>query len=737
MYYILKGSPKPIQYLKGVGPTRARAFEKEGIKTDVELLYYFPRTYINRTFLLSLKQVYARLLQDNYTILDDNTYNFKEEVTILGKVVEKKIYSPSKFKKYLFITIADLNDSKAKINFWQYADYFAKQFNIGDYVVVRGIPELGKYNEIIFNHPEIELFDSTEQREFQNDVTLPVYSIPMHFHKSKINNKLLRSIISQTIDETKVKIEDYIPNDLLKELNYHNLPYCLKNIHFPSNPNEIPKIIERFKFEEIFLFEILLALSKKQTNKQMHSPQLKLLNGIVKDFSRSLSFELTDDQKKAIREIFKDMSSGSPMNRLLQGDVGSGKTIVAIYAMLLCVENGYQSLIMAPTEILAEQHYLTLLNLLKGFPVNIELVVGSQSPRQRELAMNQIANGTTNIIVGTHALFEEKMEYNKLALVVIDEQHRFGVIQRAKLKEMGSRSLGNYEIPHILVMSATPIPRTLTMTVYGDLDISIIRQMPKGRKSVITQIVFERDVDKMFGFIRNEVKNGRQAYFVYPLIEKSEKMDLKAATEHFEVLQVKVFPEFNCGLLHGQMRWYEKEEIMKKFKNKEFHILVATTVVEVGIDVPNATIMVIENAERFGLAQLHQLRGRVGRSELQSYCFLVTKDMFNTKLAREVFPQSNQKAVIVRLKAMESTTDGFEIAEIDLKLRGPGDIIGTQQSGLPPFKYVNLATDGEIITKARKFAIELLKNDSQLKSYPKLKQVVSQLLEFKKYWGIA
>lgn len=737
MYYILKSSPKPIQYLKGVGPARAKAFEKEGITTDVELLYYFPRTYINRTSLISLKQVYARLLQDNYTIVDNNTYNFKEEVTILGKVIEKKIYSPSKTKKFLFVTIKDLNDSKAKINFWQYADYFAKQFNVGDYLIIRGIPELGRYNEITFNHPEIELFDSADQREFQNDVTLPVYSIPMHFHKAKINNKLLRSIISQTVDETNEKIEDYLPNDLLKELGYYELSYCLKNVHFPNNPNEIPQIIERFKFEEIFLFEILLALSRKQTNEQVASPRLKLLNGIVKDFSKSLSFELTDDQKKAIREIFRDMTSGGSMNRLLQGDVGSGKTIVAIYAMLLCLENGYQSLIMAPTEILAEQHYLTLLNLLEGFPVNIELVVGSQNSKQRELVANQIANGTTNIIVGTHALFEEKMKYNKLALVVIDEQHRFGVIQRAKLKEMGSRSLGNHEVPHVLVMSATPIPRTLAMTVYGDLDVSTIRQMPKGRKSVITQVVFESDNNRMFDFVRNEVKNGRQAYFVYPLIEKSEKMDLKAATEHFDVLQTKVFPEFNCALLHGQMRWYEKEEIMKKFKNKEFHILVATTVIEVGIDVPNATIMVIENAERFGLAQLHQLRGRVGRSELQSYCFLVTKDEFNTKLSREIFHHSNQKTVIARLKAMELTTNGFEIAEIDLKLRGPGDIIGTQQSGLPPFKYINLTTDGDIIVKARKFAMELLKDDPQLKSYLKLRQVVSQLREFKKYWGIA
>lgn len=737
MYYILKSSPKPIQYLKGVGPTRAKAFEKEGITNDVELLYYFPRTYINRTSLISLKQVYARLLQDNYTILDNNTYNFKEEVTILGKVTEKKIYFPSKAKKYLFVTITDLNDSKAKINFWQYADYFSKQFKVGDYLIIRGIPELGKYNEITFNHPEIELLDLADQREFQNDVTLPVYSIPMHFHKSKINNKLLRSIINQTIDETSEKIEEYLPNNLLKELGYYELSYCLKNIHFPNNPNEISQIIERFKFEEIFLFEILLALSREQTNEQVVSPRLKLLNGIVKDFSKSLSFELTDDQKKAIREIFRDMTSGGSMNRLLQGDVGSGKTIVAIYAMLLCLENGYQSLIMAPTEILAEQHYLTLLNLLEGFPVNIELVVGSQNSKQRELVTNQIANGTTNIIVGTHALFEEKMKYNKLALVVIDEQHRFGVIQRARLKEMGSRSLGNHKVPHILVMSATPIPRTLAMTVYGDLDVSTIRQMPKGRKPVITRVVFESDTNKMFDFVRNEIRNGRQAYFVYPLVEKSEKMDLKAATEHFEVLQEKVFPEFNCALLHGQMRWYEKEEIMKKFKNKEFHILVATTVIEVGIDVPNATIMVIENAERFGLAQLHQLRGRVGRSELQSYCFLVTKDEFNTQLSREIFLHSNQKTVIARLKSMESTTNGFEIAEIDLKLRGPGDIIGTQQSGLPPFKYINLATDGDIIARARKFAMGLLKNDSQLKLYPKLRQVVSQLREFKKYWGIA
>ncbi len=737
MYCILKDNPKPIQYLKGVGPARAKAFEKEGIHTDIELLYYFPRTYINRTSLISLKQVYARLLQDNYTILNNNTFDFKEEVTILGKVTEKKVFSRSKTKKYLFVTITDLNDSKAKINFWQYADYFAKQFALGDYVIVRGIPELGKYNEINFNHPEIELFDSTEQCEFQNDVTLPVYSIPIHFHKAKITNKLLRSVISQTIDEAIGKIEDYLPDNLLKEIECEELSYCLRNIHFPSNPNEIAKIVERFKFDEIFLFEILLALSRKYVAEKTESPQLKLSNSIVKAFSQSLSFELTDDQKKVIREIFKDMSSSRPMNRLLQGDVGSGKTIVAVYAMLLCLENGYQSLIMAPTEILAEQHYLTLLNLLEGFPVNIELVVGSQNAKQRELVVGQIANGTTNIIVGTHALIEEKMKYNKLALVVIDEQHRFGVIQRAKLKEMGLRSLGGRKSPHILVMSATPIPRTLAMTIYGDLDVSIIKQMPKGRKQVVTSIVFENKIQDMFDFVRNEVRNGRQAYFVYPLVERSEKLDLKAATEHFDVLQSEVFPEFHCALLHGQMRWFEKEDIMKKFKNKEFNILVATTVIEVGIDVPNATIMVIENAERFGLAQLHQLRGRVGRGEVQSFCFLVTKNEFSPGITRKTFLQPNQKSVITRLKAMESSTNGFEIAEIDLKLRGPGDVIGTQQSGLPPFKYINLATDGELIAKAREYAVELIHKDPHLKNYPRLRQVIGRLYEFKKYWGIA
>ncbi len=737
MFFVLKGEPKPIQFLKKVGPERAKAFEKEQIKTDIDLIYYFPRTYVNRTSILQLKQVYAKLLSDNYTFVNERL-TIKEEVTTIGKVTKISSSRSINRRNVLFVEIVDFSGYKAKIIFWQYGEYYSKLINYGNYIIVRGTPDINRYRIIIFNQPEIEVLDSIEQHEFQKGTTLPIYPLPIAFRKSKINNKLLRSIISNTIDETINKLEDYIPEEILTKLNIPELRSAIKNIHFPESLEIIPSVQNRFKFDEAFIFEILLALSQKIHKSRNQAPvfQKPIKDGLVHQFKSSLPFELTQDQKKVINEIFSDLQSGKAMNRLLQGDVGSGKTIVALFAMLYSCENGYQSLIMAPTEILAEQHFLTLKNLLNGLDIKIELVTGSQSQATRRKIQTNIANGSTNIIIGTHALFEEKMKYHKLALIIIDEQHRFGVAQRAKLKELAENSLYYNLSPHLLVMSATPIPRTLAMTLYGDLDVSIIKQMPSGRKPIVTKIVFESEFPQLIDLVKSELNKGRQAYFVYPLVEKSEKLDLKSATEHFNILQTKYFPEYKCGLLHGQMKWEEKERMMKYFKNKLFHILVSTTVIEVGIDVPNATIIVIENAERFGLSQLHQLRGRVGRGEFQSYCFLVTKDKYNTALTRKIFPTNEDKSTIARLKAMEQTTDGFLIAEYDLQIRGPGDLAGTQQSGLPPFKYLSLVSDGKIIEKAKEIAVGLLSKDPNLDNYPKIKIVLNKYSELKKYWGI-
>ncbi len=736
MYYIIKGEPTPIQYLKGVGPTRAKGFNKSGIYFDVDLLFYFPKNYISRTSLLTLKQIQGMLLKDNYLLQDNEESLLKQEVTLLCKATKKELKTSRGRKKFLVVEINDLNGDTAKLFFWQYADYYDKLLEKGQYFIIYGMPEYNPYNGIVFHHPEVERLDKFDEVELQRGETLPIYSINSYLKSSRINNKILRKILRDAIPSILPKIDDFLPSEVLAKNNLPDIKFALKNIHFPEDIAQVAIIKKKFKFEEAFLFETLLAHYRRTNQERLSAPKFKIKNNILREFKDSLPFELTNDQKKVISEIFSDLQSGKPMNRLLQGDVGSGKTIVAVFAMLLAKVNGHQSAIMAPTEILAEQHYLSLTNLLANFPIQIEIVVGSQTSKEREKIANKVLNGEIDILVGTHALFEGNLQFCKLGLVIIDEQHRFGVAQRNRLRELAKASLSEKKVPHILVMSATPIPRTLAMTLYGDLDVSIIRELPKGRKPVITKIVSEANLPKMYDFIRDQLKKGFQAYFVYPLIEKSDKIEVKSATEHWELLQKKIFPEFSCGLLHGKMKSLEKENVMKDFKEKKYNILVATTVIEVGIDVPNANIIVIENAERFGLSQLHQLRGRVGRGSTKSFCFLVTEHRFDYQENTTLFSDFEQKTAYSRLKAMEQTTDGFLIAEIDLKLRGPGDILGIQQSGLPPFKYVNIATDGDIISSAKEFAYEIIEADPYFQKNPKLKSVLGKMIQYKKYFGI-
>jgi ATP-dependent DNA helicase RecG len=661
--------------------------------------------------------------------------SFKEVVTLLCKVVDKKLKTSRGNKKFLVVQVLDYIGDSASLIFWNYTDYYEKFFERGEYYIVYGDPELDFQREVVFHHPEVEKIDKVEEDELQQGVTLPIYPLNSYLKSARINNKIMRKIIKEALPNALPKIEDPLPEEILNDLNLSGLLYSIKNIHFPEDIKKIEKIKERFKFEEAFFFETLLLHHRKKSLEVASAPNFSKTNGFLKEFLNRLPFQLTNDQKKVITQIFTDMQSGKPMNRLLQGDVGSGKTIVAIFAMLLAKVNNFQSAIMAPTEILAEQHYLTISNLLSNFPVNIELITGSQTSKERNAVVEKIKSGETDIIVGTHALFEGGVEFHRLGLVIIDEQHRFGVAQRSKLRELARKSLPHNLVPHLLVMSATPIPRTLAMTLYGDLDISTIKELPKGRKPIITRIIWEKDLDKMYDFIRKQLQSGHQAYFVYPLIEKSEKLEVKSATEHWELLQKKIFPEFPCALLHGRMKSDEKENVMLNFKEGKFKILVSTTVIEVGIDVPNATIMVIENAERFGLSQLHQLRGRVGRGTANSYCFLVVGDKYNS-FENKLLINLEEKSAIARLKAMEQTTDGFKIAEIDLKLRGPGDILGTLQSGLPPFKYINLATDGEIISLAKKYAQEFFKNNQNTLSSSKVKYILDMLTKEKKYFGI-
>ncbi|MCX7909886.1 MAG: ATP-dependent DNA helicase RecG [Ignavibacteria bacterium] len=736
MYYILKGEPTPIQFLKGVGPARAKAFHKIEIFSDVDLLFYFPRSYINRTSILTIKQIYAKLLKDNFFIQDFDNSNVKEEVTLLCKVIDKKLKSSRGNKKFLVVTIKDFSGDTANFVYWQYPEYYDKIFERGRYYIAYGSPELDYHNELTFHHPEVEKFDSFEEIELQKGTTLPIYPMSSSLKTAKINNKVLRKIIKDCLPQTLLKVEDFLPDKIILEYGFLNIQDALRNIHFPTNVEEVEKIKNKFKFEEAFLYEFLLIHHRNNFQEQWVAPIFDKNNGFLKKFHSTLPFELTNDQKKVITQIFTDLKSGKPMNRLLQGDVGSGKTIVAVFSMLLAKINGYQSAIMAPTEILAEQHYLNITNLLYDYPISIELITGGQPARERKLISEKIRTGAVDIIVGTHALFEGGIEFNKLGLVIIDEQHRFGVAQRSKLREIARKSLPEKYVPHFLVMSATPIPRTLAMTLYGDLDVSTIKELPKGRKPIVTKIVFEENLEEMYNFIRQQLRAGNQAYFVYPLIEKSEKLEVKSAIEHWEILQKNIFPEFSCGLLHGRMKSIEKESVMKDFKAGKYNILVSTTVIEVGIDVPNANIIVIENSERFGLSQLHQLRGRVGRGSSKSYCFLVVNNKYNFNKTNSLFADTNERSVLARLKAMEQTTDGFVIAEIDLKLRGPGDILGVQQSGLPPFKFINLATDGELISKAREIANTIKKTDPNFRFYPKIKVILEKFSKEKKYFGI-
>jgi ATP-dependent DNA helicase RecG len=505
-----------------------------------------------------------------------------------------------------------------------------------------------------------------------------------------------------------------LPATLRARRNLVPLRVAVQHAHFPKTHTDLNESLRRLKYEELFYFQIKLALQRHGLKAHKHGISFNIRSKLARQLVDSLPFKLTRAQVRVIKEITADMESPAPMNRLLQGDVGSGKTIVALLSMLIAVENGYQAVFMAPTEILAEQHYKTLVALLKGIDVNVRLLVGAQRTRLRRDILEDVRRGTAQIVVGTHALFEKEVEFANLGYVVIDEQHRFGVLQRQALQKKGRN-------PDVLVMTATPIPRTLSLTLYGDLDVSIIDELPKDRKPITTVLRYEEEREAVYQFVREEIRKGRQAYFVYPLVEESEKSDLKAATIHYQYLQHDVFPDLTLGLLHGRMSSEEKDAVMMRFKNRELDILVATTVIEVGIDVPNASVMVVENAERFGLSQLHQLRGRVGRGSEQSYCILLSKKWIAAKANRLTAESvtwhdalDEQRLAEQRLAAMVQTNDGFKIAELDLKLRGPGDLFGTRQSGMPEFKVADIVSDTHLLEEARRDAFDIIERDPKL-----------------------
>ncbi len=687
-----------IRYLKGIGEKRSQALRDVGVEKLIDLLYYAPIKYIDRSTVVSV----ARLKRNWWE------FSYKSSaVTFIGRVVDKKILVSSSGKEILEIVIDD-GTGKLSCTWFNKIEYFKRQFDIGDLVAVFGKPVTfkGKINLV---HPEFDFLTEADSINIHTGRIVPVYPSTSKLKSLGLNTLKLREMISEVINNYIDYVEETLPEKILAKYNLVPLNLAIKSIHFPETHIDLQLALKRLKFEELFFLQLLLARKHYELKHFEKGISFKKIGDLVHGFSKILPFKLTEAQRRVIREIWNDMKSDRPMNRLLQGDVGSGKTIVALIAMLIAVDNGYQSAFMAPTEILAEQHYATFLSLLDSLPVKVRLLTGSLKPKEKKEILNEIENGEAQIIIGTHALIQERVNFRNLGLVVIDEQHRFGVMQRASLIEKGYN-------PDVLIMTATPIPRTLAFTLYGDLDVSIIDEMPKKRK-VKTEVLPDTERERVYEFIRAKLKEGHQAYIVYPLIEESEKLDLESAIENYIRLKNEVFPEFSVGLIHGKMPGTERQEIMLAFKEGKIQILVATTVIEVGIDIPNATIMVIENAERFGLAQLHQLRGRIGRGEKQSYCFLIVKSNLIRKTSNDAlfeYEVNDEVKAIERVKIIASTMDGFKIAEKDLELRGPGEFFGTKQSGFIKFKFADISKDRELLELARSEAFAIIKEDPDL-----------------------
>jgi len=671
----------PIQYLKGIGPTKAKALDSMGIKTVEDLLYHIPRRYLDRSTFTPISQ-----LQVN------------SKVTVMGTV---ESYGVKRWRKPQYWLIIREHKNFLKLVWFSGIRYVQNRFKEGDTIIASG--EIRDFYGLQMPHPEFEIISgpvdpNSEKGEklIHTGGIIPLYPSTSELKHLYLDSRGFRRTISFILENLQTQVPESLPVKVRKELELPPLDWSLKNIHFPASLEEAKKSKKRLAFEELFYLELLLALRKKRSEIKEEGIIFHRPGELVKTFMQSLPFELTPAQRKVLNEVYQDVSSGKAMHRLLQGDVGSGKTIVALLTMLMAVENGYQTAIMAPTEVLAEQHYLSLSFFLEPLKIKPLLLTSSVKTGERKKILEKISSGEAKIIVGTHSLIQKEVNFNNLGLAVIDEQHRFGVLQRLSLKLKGKS-------PHLLVMTATPIPRTLALTVYGDLDVSVIDQMPPGRKKIETRLLEEHSSEKGYLFLEEELKKGRQAYIVYPLIEESEKADLKAATEGYQFLKEKVFSHRQIALLHGRIKREEREKIMKDFRLKKFDILVCTTVIEVGLDVPNSTLMLIEHAERFGLSQLHQLRGRIGRGEEQSYCILKFSPMISGEAKK-------------RLQILSSTTDGFRISEADLKLRGPGEFFGTKQHGLPDLKIADLTEDLGLLYKARDWAFRIVQEDPNLSS---------------------
>ncbi len=691
-----------IQYIKSVGPKRAEAFNKIGIEKVEDLLYYFPTKHLDRSTILNTAKVAQYVIN-----------GYEGEVTLIGEVQHTELIRYG--KKQLFKV--QLKDKAGFFDcvWFQGIKYFKDIFQEGESYAVSSKPVITKYGNLQLTHPDFDKISDYESKEFLNTgKIIPFYKVSKELKSTKLGDISLRRIIANVVENYSSLVSESLPKNLVKDKELISLPEAIKNYHNPESPEKLFEAKKRFKYEELFYLQCINALKKHRNKKKIDGIKFDVHAAPLKKFIDELPFELTKAQLKVLSEIRKDMENSDPMNRLLQGDVGSGKTIVALISMLIAVSNGYQAVLMAPTEILADQHFKNIHNYLEGTNFNAALLIGGQKKSVRETILKGIEKNQINIIIGTHALIEEKVNIPKLGLAVIDEQHRFGVAQRSKL-------ITKTHSPDVLIMTATPIPRTLSMTIYGDHDVSIIDRMPLNRKKIKTVLRSEKQLDKVFDFIKEKAISGEQSFIVYPLVEESDKLDLKDVTSQFEKIKKTHLKDLRVRLIHGRMNWKEKEEVMNQFAKRKFEILFSTTVIEVGIDIPNATIIIINEAFRFGLSQLHQLRGRVGRNDKQSYCILITREehlqkMKTKNIDLEYLSTSDLEKYRsqIRLQAMVDTNDGFNLAEIDFKLRGPGNIFGTQQSGLPQLKHADIIEDQELLVEAKYDAFKLISDDPQL-----------------------
>lgn len=689
-----------LQFLPGMGPKRAAMLNTEvDIHTFRDLLYYFPYKYIDRSKIYTISEITSAV----------------PYIQLKGKIISYKLIGGGRAQRLS----ARFIDSTGEIEliWFQKIKFIPDQYKVGNEYILFGKPSFfGQKVSIV--HPELDKLDGAVGKVVGG--LSPYYNTTEKMKNNYLNSKAIQKLMVGLFEKVSFPIAETLPAYLLTQLNLMNLTEALRNIHFPKNNQLLEQARYRMKFEELLYIQLDIVRKKKHRHQKLQGYKFTKVGKPFNDFYKNnLPFELTGAQKRVIKEIYADMCSGHQMNRLLQGDVGSGKTLVALLCMLLALGNDFQACIMAPTEILATQHYETMKKQLEGLNIRVELLTGSTKKKDRVPLLEDLKMGKIHILVGTHALLEESVQFNNLGLVVIDEQHRFGVVQRAKLWRK------NEQFPHVLVMTATPIPRTLAMTVYGDLEVSVIDELPPGRKPIRTMHVFDGKRGQLMDFVRKEISLGRQIYIVYPLIQESEKVDLKCLEEGYNQIK-EIFKDVEVGMVHGKLKPKDKDAEMERFKNAETKILVATTVIEVGVNVPNASVMIIENAERFGLAQLHQLRGRVGRGCDQSYCILVT----SPKLGED-----GRK----RMDIMVNSTDGFEIAEADMKLRGFGDIDGTQQSGESfNFRIANIARDGQLLEYTRGIAEKILEKDPELKSEVNgiLSRNLQKMVVGKGNWGL-